>query len=228
MELSIDTSTRYASVGLSDKGETVAELTWRSGRNHSVELTPAIRDLLSRAAVEIGHLEAVFVARGPGGFSALRVGVSTSKALAVALDVPLIAVATLSVEAQPYLGFGRPVHALIDAGRNRWYVGRYRSPHEGGEPDYEVVSDEDLVAGVDAATLFCGEAVGPAASLLKGSLGDRALLAGQRPPTRRASVLAELAYGRWQRGVSDDPATLQPMYLRSAQIGAARRKWSTP
>ena len=39
MELSIDTSTRYASVSLAQKGDLVAALTWTSKQNHSVELT---------------------------------------------------------------------------------------------------------------------------------------------------------------------------------------------
>ena len=82
MELSIDTSTRYASIGLSGQGEPVIELTWRSDRNHSVELVPNVRRLLKRAAIGVGDLEAIFIASGPGGFSALRVGMSVAKAMA--------------------------------------------------------------------------------------------------------------------------------------------------
>ena len=115
MELSIDSSTRYACVGLSRQGESLAELAWRSDRNHSVELVPAIQALLGRRAVEFHEIEAVFVEAGPGGFSALRVGMSTAKSLAVALGVPLVSVVTLDVEAQPYLALGAPVVALMEA-----------------------------------------------------------------------------------------------------------------
>jgi len=79
MELAIDTSTRYASVALSQQGEAFAELTWRSDRNHSVELVPAIRELQTKSNTEMYQLEAIFIAQGPGGFSALRVGMSTAK-----------------------------------------------------------------------------------------------------------------------------------------------------
>ena len=40
MELSIDTSTRYAGVGLSEEGRLLAEYSWVSRQNHSVELLP--------------------------------------------------------------------------------------------------------------------------------------------------------------------------------------------
>ena len=65
MELQIDTSTRYASVGLSREGRSLVEIAWRSERNHSVELVPNINRALDHAGAEIGDLAAVFVASGP-------------------------------------------------------------------------------------------------------------------------------------------------------------------
>ena len=227
MELSIDTSTRFASVGLSRDGATIAELTWRSERNHSVEVAPAIRELLERADAKMADLEAVFVARGPGGFSALRVGMSTAKATAFALGKPLVAVGTLDVEAQPYLGLGVPVCALIDAGRDRVYAGRYEGDGPDATPDYHVLSHQQLAAAVERTTLFCGEGVDAVAELLKRRLGGKALIADVAPPTRRAGVLARLAFGRWRLGASDDPLTAQPIYLRTAQIDSARQRWAT-
>ena len=79
MELSIDTATRYAAVAISSKGEMVMELAWRSERNHSVELVPAIRRLMDQAGVAMGDIDGILVARGPGGFSALRVTVRKSQ-----------------------------------------------------------------------------------------------------------------------------------------------------
>lgn len=224
MELSIDTSTRYASVALSRSGECVAELTWRSDRNHSVELAPTIRALMARAGVAMGDVEAVFVAAGPGAFSALRVGMSLAKTLASALDVSLVSVGTLDVEAHPYLGLGVPAITIILAGGDRLYVGR----HSQSSPTrYEVVPADGVAEGVESTTLFCGEGLRAVAETLRRRLGGVALIADVPPPTRRASVLAEMAYERLQAGDVEDAATMQPIYLRSAQITNARRTRAT-
>ncbi len=224
MELSIDTSTRYASVALSRSGACVAELTWRSERNHSVELAPTVREVMGRAGVAMAELDAVFVAAGPGGFSALRVGMSLAKTLASALGVPIVSVGTLDVEAQPYLGLGVPVVTIIPGGGDRLNIGRHG---HSTTPTYEVVPADQVAAGVESTTLFCGESLRAVAGTLQRRLGGLALIADVPPPTRRASVLAEIAYRRWQDGDVDDHATLQPIYLRSAQVTAARQTWST-
>ena len=125
MELCIDTSTRYASVAVSMDGAIAAQLSWRSARNHSVELVEALRLVMERSRVAMDDLDAVFVARGPGGFSALRVGISFAKSLAMATGAPLVGVGTLDAEALPYLESGRPVCAAIEAGRRALYVGLY-------------------------------------------------------------------------------------------------------
>ena len=98
MELQIDSSTRYACVGLSREGRTLVEIAWRSERNHSVELVPAINRAMDQAGASIADLGAVFVASGPGGFSALRVGMSTAKAIAHSSEIPLVTVGTLELE----------------------------------------------------------------------------------------------------------------------------------
>ena len=224
MELSIDTSTRYAAVGISKQGEAAAEINWRSERNHSVELVPAIHRLMEQARIEMRQLEAVFVAKGPGGFSALRVGMSTAKSLAMALDVPIVSVSTLDIEAQPYRGLGVPVKALIGAGANRLYVGSYSATAGTGDPMYEVLAHDEWESSIESEeTLYCGEGLSPVADVIQQRLNGRGRLGKIPPPTRGTGVLADLAYRRWQAGDLDDPASLQPIYLRSAQVASSRR-----
>ena len=132
---------------------------------------PAIRELTARAGIEIRGLEAIFIARGPGGFSALRVGMSTAKAIAVSLAIPLVAVGTLDLEVAPYLGLGYPVCGVIGAGRTRVYVGGYGI---GEEPKYDVVSTEEFLSTVQPDHLYCGEGVHELASELRQRLGSEA------------------------------------------------------
>lgn len=222
MELAIDTSTRFASIGLSSQGESVVELTWRSERNHSVELIPSIMRLLKRADIGVNHLDAIYIASGPGGFSALRVGMSAAKAMTVSLDIPLIAVGTLDIEAQPYLGLGSPVCALVGAGRRRVYIGDFS---RGEQPKYRVIEHGELATEASADALFCGEGVPQVADLIREAFGRSAKIADAPLPTRHAGALAALGYRMLQEGSVADALSLEPLYLRSSQVSTANRTW---
>ena len=223
MELSIDTSTRYAAVALSSQGDVVRELSWRSDQNHSVEVVPAIRRLMEQADCTMEQIDAIFVARGPGGFSALRVGLSVAKSLAMARGIPLVAAGTLELESRPYLGLGLPVCAIIEAGRSRVYTAMF---DDNGDPDaiFGVETHEELVSSTRRRTLFCGEGATALKTMLRERLGSLAVVPDLPPPTRRPAVLAKIGYMRLQASKTDDPASLQPLYMRGAQINKAQRK----
>ncbi len=70
-------------------GGVVPEL---ASRAHLERLNPLIDDALEEAGTGWGEVEAVAVTRGPGLAGALLVGLASAKAVALALDVPLIAV----------------------------------------------------------------------------------------------------------------------------------------
>lgn len=225
MELQIDTSTRYASVGLSREGRSLVEIAWRSERNHSVELVPNINRALDHAGAKIGDLTAVFVASGPGGFSALRVGMSTAKAIAFTSSIPLVTVGTLELELYPFRGLSRPVCAIMSAGRTRLYVGTL-APDE-DEAKIGLQDLDSFMESLSPDTLYCGEAVPDLESEIVARLGSSASLAQSRPPSRHSSTLAHLGYAELQSGRTADAATISPVYLRSSQVSSANRRWAT-
>ena len=218
MELCIDTSTRYASVGVSEEGRILAELAWRSERNHSVELAPALRRVMEHARVRMEDLTAVFAALGPGGFSALRVGLSVAKSLAMARGIPLVGVNTLDIEAAPFRGLTDPLSAVIGAGRSKVYLATYDN-QTSIEGHYRVVERELLADALQDGTILCGEEAGAVRDLV----GARVSVIDMPPPTRTASVLAKLAYERLRQDSTDDPDALQPIYMHSAQFEKAKQ-----
>ncbi len=113
---------------------------------------------------------------------------------------------------------------VVEASRGRFYVGRHGPS---GAPSYDVVATDDVAVGIESTTLFCGEGIRTVAETLERRLGGLALITDVAPPTRHAAVLAQLACRRWRLGDVDDAATLQPIYLRSAQVTEARQSWAT-
>ena len=225
VELSIDTSTKYASAAISRRGEVYLQTVWKSEWNHSVEFAPALRNIMDQANITMNDVEAIFVAKGPGGFSALRVGISIAKALASARSIPLVSVETLLIEAWPYLGFGIPVNALAPAGRTKMYSATYDTqiePNDLSEMHISVETIQSLTSKTRKRTIFCGEAVNSISSTLREYFGTDALLPGTTPPTRNPSILAKLAYEKLQESDIDDPEALQPLYINGSQVQSAK------
>ncbi len=218
MQLAIDTSTDSASLALVRDGEVLAETTWRSQQNHSVELLPKLAQLLNEAEAGIQAISGVIVAKGPGSFNGLRVGLSTAKGLAFSLKVPIIGISSLELEAYPHAETGLPVCPIFNAGRGEIATAMYQKKDDKWHqlvPEH-ITTVEALGSEITTKTIFCGEYVPLIADQLKKRLKPKAIIAATQ--LRRASRLAELAKGRLEAGDYDNPATLQPLYLRRPAI----------
>ena len=225
MELAIDTSTGFASIALSNEGEMIAELTWHSRQNHTVELVPNIIHLLNQAKLEAKSLGAVFVAKGPGSFNGLRVGVSTAKGLAFALDIPLVGISTLEIEAYPFAYASLPICPIHTAGRGEIAAAFYQQNDEWHclEPEH-ITTAEMLCQQVTERTIFCGEIPPSVIPELQQKLTDKAIIPDVTTRLRHASQLAALGWCYLKKGIKDDPASLQPIYLRQPPIMQRKEK----
>jgi tRNA threonylcarbamoyladenosine biosynthesis protein TsaB len=88
---------------------------------HAGELMPAVADVMERAGVGYGELEAIAVGVGPGSFTGLRIGVATARALASAAGLELRPVSSLAALAQGIDGDGLRL-SLIDARRGELFA----------------------------------------------------------------------------------------------------------
>jgi len=218
VELAIDTASDLAGVALTAAGELVSELTWRTRQNHSKELLPAVELLLGRVGAAKSDIAAVFVCTGPGSYAGLRVGVSTAKALAYALGVPVAGVGRLAAEADCAAcaaSSGRvvPVHA---AGRAELAFAVYsRLAGKLLEVEAPRLGRADaLLALLRPGDLVCGDV----SEALKAEVAARG---SQWAPARPGRVLsvARLGQVRLVSGDVDSADSLVPLYLREPAIG---------
>jgi len=244
MELAIDTSSNIVGIALSHKGEVLASLTWQTIQNHTIELLPNLVCLLQQVKVKLDSIEAIIVAKGPGSFNGLRVGISTAKGLASALNIPLLGVNTLEVEAYPFAFTGLMLRPIHKAGSEEIATALYRQK----DNEWQCLEVENLTTvktlcrRIRQKTLFCGEIPPDIISEIRQKLGKQAIIP-QNNKTSRASSLAILGWRKLSRAEQDDPITLQPLYLRPPHITKPRdktppfvtpngaketRKWKTP
>ena len=224
MLVAIDSSTDTASLALAKDGRVLAQVSWRCGRNHSVELLPHLAQLLDEAKVSLKDTSGVIVAKGPGSFNGLRVGLSTAKGLAFSLSVPIIGISSLEMEAYRHADTGLPICPIFNAGRGEIAAALYQKK----DNDWRQLTPEHITT-VDALskeisekTIFCGEYVATIARQLKARLKGKAVIAPDQ--LRSAVSLIELAKPRIDAGDYDDPTTLQPLYLRRPPITRPKRR----
>jgi tRNA threonylcarbamoyladenosine biosynthesis protein TsaB len=215
MLLAVDTSTAQVGLALYDgaQGQVIAEYAWRSSQRHTIELAPAISELLKRCGLTMDDIRALGVALGPGSFTSLRVGLSLVKGLAIARHLPLMGIPTLDILAAAQALSKLPLAVAIQAGRGRLAVGWYKRSKNGWQAvgPARVVIVEALMAEVTGPVILCGELTSDERQKL--SQKPQVQLVSPAGSVRRPAILAELAWMRWQAGDVDDDATLAPIYL---------------
>lgn len=193
----IDTSSDRAGIALFD-GTSASVVAWNARRNHTVTTLGQLDHLLRLTGIGLADLGGVAVATGPGSFSALRVGLSTAKALAFSLGIPLLGVPTTDAIAAQLAWANRSVIAVMTAGRGRVVWSRYSDgalidgPRNTTADELRAETDDALVAGET--------------DLLTG-IGTIALPAGGR-----VEQIARIGWTRLLAGERDDAALLEPIY----------------
>jgi len=217
--LGISTATAQVGCAIGGHEGIIASFQSSRGRRHAETLAPAIEFLTAQAQVALKDISVVAVDVGPGLFTGLRVGISTAKALASTLRVPMIGVSSLDLLAFPVRWSDRHIVSVIDARRGEVFYSFYRqvpggvqrlSPHRVGHPE-ELCSEIQAVGGevlaVGDGSIRYRDAL---AELTRVEVGDGAL-AYPSPGS-----LVELAHARALREEFVQPWELEPIYLRKA------------
>jgi tRNA threonylcarbamoyladenosine biosynthesis protein TsaB len=222
--LAIDTSNNALGVALFDEDRVLGEYITNMKKNHSVRIMPAIHTLLKDCDRVPADLTKIVVAKGPGSYTGVRIGVTIAKTLAWALNIPLVGISSLEILAS---GAGRYFNGCItpifDARRGQVYTGLFQ--YENGLLD--TVEQDKLVMMVDWAEklkarsesiLFIGNDLPIHQSTIQTIMGSQAVFAAVTEYNPRPSELAIL--GKNKPG--EDIHSFVPNYVRLAE---AEAKW---
>lgn len=216
MILAIDTSTEWIGLALYDGVQTLAEHVWRSRNYHTVELMPAIEQMLKQTGSSKAEITGVAVAIGPGSFTGLRIGMAAAKGIGLALGVPVVGVPSLDILAAGHGAMRRPMIALLQIGRGRFAWARYQYKKERWERQGEVMVDEPraIAATIKAPVFVCGEMSAENRQIL-GRKWKTARLSSGAQGLRRPAVLAELGWQKLQKNEPDESLDLTPIYVHT-------------
>ena len=217
--LALDCSLAALTLALSRDGTLLAERQTPMSRGQAEEIIPAIERMLSDADVDYADLSAIAATVGPGSFTGIRVGLAAARGLALALELPTIAISTLGAFA--YQGFDEEsasqlLCVAINTKRGDYYTQLFSEGMlEVSEPS--ILAPEEIVSALNEAgeTLLAGD-IEP--SVLEGRPAGFRVIG---PNLLSPKTLASQAHEAF---LAERFEPLRPVYMRGAQLGPPAKK----
>ena len=237
--LAIDSSGLTATVAVVEETQTVAEYTINYKKTHSQTLLPMIDEVVKMTELDLGTINAIAVAGGPGSFTGLRIGSATAKGLGLALNKPLIHVPTVDGLAYNVFGCEDIICPIMDARRNQVYTGIYTFSKKAGEkegrnlvePVFQVIKMQIAVSIEELAerlnryrrpVVFLGDGVPVYENVLAEKLTVPYSFAPAYMNRQRAAVVGTLAIQYYKSGKFETAEEHRPDYLRVSQAERER------
>ncbi len=221
--LAIDTSNHTLGIALVKDSTVIGESITYLKKNHSVRAMPTVEALMKECGVAPSELSKIVVAKGPGSYTGVRIGVTIAKTLAWTLSIPISAVSSLETLAANGQYFDGWISPLFDARRGQVYTGLYM--FEEGKIQ-EIKQDQNILLTdwlhelkkTGKPVLFLGQDVHLHEESIRSILGETAVIAEGAFHNPRPSMLAFLGTDRPAENVHQ----LVPNYIRMAE---AEVKW---
>jgi tRNA threonylcarbamoyladenosine biosynthesis protein TsaB len=160
VSIAVETSGRVGSVALGVGDNLIARKDLSGFRRHSSELLVVINDLLGRHSLASTDIERVYIPRGPGSFTGIRIAVTFAKMAAFALKADIAAIDTLESMAEnaaPAI-LNKTIEiqrlaAILDAKRGLFYIAVF----DWMQDHFERASDDLLITADDFLARFCSQ-----------------------------------------------------------------------
>jgi len=221
--LAIETSSFCGGIALIDEESLLGEITFCSSKTYSTRLLPEIDQLLHKTGISLKDVSLIAVSLGPGSFTGLRIGLSNAKAMAIALNIPIVGVPTLDAFAFNVLGKeGDKIFSIIKARKKEIYGAFFE--FKAGIP--RAISEYMCIKNKDISSLFKNRDIdfivcdSDTLSAIR-NIDEMYNLASNIPihlRHLRAANVASLAlvYFKERGSRGDNPETLDPIYVRAA------------
>jgi tRNA threonylcarbamoyladenosine biosynthesis protein TsaB len=222
--LAIETSGRHGSVaalvGEAQAAKPIGQIVLTPEQRTAQALAPALKQLLAAAGWSPKDVELVAVAVGPGSFTGLRIGVTTAKTLAYAVEAEVIGVNTLCTLAAQAPPSQSPLWTITDAQRQELFAAKFavgdnldvRALH-----DTAIILQDSWLAELQPGDRVVGTALKRLAPRLPADIESLAEEYWQP----MAIAVGQVAWQSYQAGKRDDVWKLAPNYYR---LSAAEEK----
>lgn len=223
--LAIDTSNQVMSIAVLEDQKIIGELTTNLKRNHSERLMPAIDDLMKEVNMDIQEIDRIAVAKGPGSYTGLRIGVTTAKTLAWTMKKELVGISSLKIMAANVNPTNAYIVPLMDARRGNIYTGLYQLKNgelQVAEKDTHISAEKwaEFLRQKEGHFILVGEDYEKHVETFEKLLQDRVTVAPPQFHLPKAGVLGLLGL----TSEAEEVHTFTPEYLKLAEAEENWRK----
>lgn len=225
--IAIESSGRHGSVatlyGDADEARLIGQVALSGDERTAQSLAPALRKLLTDSAWSPRSIELVAVAMGPGSFTGLRIGVTTAKAFAYAVNAEILGVNTLQALAAQTPTSSAPLWTILDAQRQELFAARFRfdDAEQSADRETSIIGQDIWLAELQPSDRVTGPALRRLASRLPAGVE----LVPEEFWQPMAAAVGQVAWKAYQTGQRDDVWKLAPNYYRAS---AAEEKAAKP
>lgn len=216
--LSVSTAEQGCSLAFFKNRQLVCEDFWKSDQTHSKRLMDMISQMLvHRAGIAVKDIDRFVVAKGPGSFTGVRIGISVMQGLSFAVSKPLVGISSLDGIAWQFSCSTLPVCVMMDARRSQVYTALYR--FEQGrlvtKSEERALFPQAAARAVDGHAVFAGSGALAYRELIMENTGGKAVFASNSQSHVRASALIQAAY-QFPEILENPEPFLTPVYLRKS------------
>lgn len=246
--LALDTSSKNATVAITENEEKLIELNNSDEKTHSQKLMPMIDEAFQKTNLSLDDINLITCCLGPGSFTGVRIGIATAKAFADSKNI--LAVGVSSLEELAYnLNVEGYICSLLDAGHGNIYVGFFKIEKDKNENLQTIeenlaflslqdesgkISEKNLITFLknnvktnknDLETIyFVGDATVTYEEIfqkLKMQNLYKIKLANHSQNISSGITVARIGYTKYKNGKYGDTSILSPVYLRKSQAELA-------
>ena len=219
--LNFETATKNCSVSISKSGNLIAlEELNTGGYSHAEKLHVFIEKVLEKSGIGFSDLAAVCVGKGPGSYTGLRIGVSAAKGICFALDIPMIAVETLTILAQQVSTNEGVIVSMLDARRLEVYSAVFdKHYNQIRATEAQIIGEHSFFDYLEKGSVyFVGDGAEKCKELIR---HKNAVFVDNAFPS--AKEMISLAEERFQKKEFEDVAYFEPFYLKDF-VGTKAKK----
>lgn len=231
VSIAIETSGRTGSAAIACEDAILDHATLSGFQKHSSELLPAIQSLLSRHGLSTKDVQHIYLPKGPGSFTGIRIAVTFAKMAAFAMGAKIVAVNTLDALAHNALYHMdntnsdiRRIATILDAKKGYFYIAVFNK----NDTSLHRMTEDLLITPAAFLSDYCENQ--PKTALLGEGLvyyhkhfehPNTVILDKSCWPANAVSVW-HVARPQAKQGQFDAPDTLVPLYIRRPE---AEENW---